>query len=96
MQIRCLMGAGDTDFLDQAQRATTEVPNAQFISLVGLDHIGAHMGKGIRLSRRFSARCVLTSNKPSHRDRLLRSRRTSARFAECSLKTTDTSPTDTL
>lgn len=47
-QIRCLifMGAGDTDFLDQAQRAATEIPNAEFISLVGLDHIGAHMGQG--------------------------------------------------
>ena len=47
-RVRCLifMGAGDIDFLEQAQRAATEIPNAEFISLVGLDHIGAHMGQG--------------------------------------------------
>ena len=47
-RVRCLifMGAGDTDFLEPAQRAATEIPNAEFISLAGLDHIGAHMGQG--------------------------------------------------
>jgi pimeloyl-ACP methyl ester carboxylesterase len=47
-RVRCLivMGAGDIDFLEQAKRAATEIPNAEFISLVGLDHIGAHMGQG--------------------------------------------------
>jgi len=39
------MGAGDTDFLEQAQRAATEIPNAEFISLAGLDHIASHMGQ---------------------------------------------------
>ena len=47
-RVRCLifMGAGDTDFLEQARRAATQLPNAEFISLAGLDHIGAHMGQG--------------------------------------------------
>lgn len=47
-RVRCLifMGAGDTDFLEQAQRASTEIPNAEFISLAGRDHIAAHMGQG--------------------------------------------------
>lgn len=47
-QARCLifMGTGDTDFLEQAQRAANEIPNAEFISLAGLDHIAAHMGQG--------------------------------------------------
>lgn len=82
------MGAGDFDFREQAQRAATEIPNAEFTSLAGLDHIGAHMGQGIRLSRRFSARCVLTSHKPSDRGDCRAPRRTSARFAQCSVKTT--------
>jgi hypothetical protein len=40
-RVRCLifMGTGDTDFLDQAQRASTEIPNAEFLSLAGRDHI---------------------------------------------------------
>lgn len=39
-KVRCLIfiGAGDTDFLDQAQQAAEEIPSAQFISPVGLDH----------------------------------------------------------
>jgi pimeloyl-ACP methyl ester carboxylesterase len=46
-RVRCLifMGAGDTDFLEQAQRAAIEIPNAEFISLAGLDHIASHMGQ---------------------------------------------------
>ena len=46
--VRCLifMGAGDADFLEQAQRASNEIPKAEFISLAGLDHIGAHLGQG--------------------------------------------------
>lgn len=45
---RCLifMGAGDTDFLEQAKRAANEIPSAEFISLEALDHIGAHLGQG--------------------------------------------------
>jgi len=34
---------GDVDFHDQARRAADEIPNAEFISLQGLDHIGAHL-----------------------------------------------------
>jgi pimeloyl-ACP methyl ester carboxylesterase len=46
-QIRCLIfiGEGDVDFLDQARQAANEIPNAEFISLVGLDHYGAHTGQ---------------------------------------------------
>jgi pimeloyl-ACP methyl ester carboxylesterase len=46
-QIRCLIfiGAGDADFLDQARRAASEIPSAEFISLEGLDHYGAHTGQ---------------------------------------------------
>jgi pimeloyl-ACP methyl ester carboxylesterase len=43
-RVRCLIfiGAADADFLDQAQRAAAEIPNAEFMSLHGLDHYGAH------------------------------------------------------
>lgn len=46
-QIPCLIfiGAGDADFLDQARRAADEIPSAEFISLEGLDHYGAHTGQ---------------------------------------------------
>ena len=45
--VRCLIfiGAGDADFLDQARRAASEIPDAEFISLLGLDHYGAHTGQ---------------------------------------------------
>ena len=41
---RCLIfiGATDADFLDQARRAASEIPNAEFIALDELDHYGAH------------------------------------------------------
>jgi pimeloyl-ACP methyl ester carboxylesterase len=44
-QFRCLLfvGAADVDFFDGAQRAAGELPNAEFVSLAGLDHIGAHL-----------------------------------------------------
>ncbi|MGI8941517.1 MAG: alpha/beta fold hydrolase [Actinomycetota bacterium] len=44
-RVRCLIYAsvGDVDFHDQARRAADEIPNAEFISLQGLDHIGAHL-----------------------------------------------------
>ena len=43
-RIPCLIfiGASDTDFLDQARQAADEIPGAEFLSLVGLDHYGAH------------------------------------------------------
>jgi len=43
-QLRCLIfiGAADADFLDQARRAASEIPNAEFIALDELDHYGAH------------------------------------------------------
>ena len=43
-RVRCLIfiGAGDADFLDQARRAASEIPDAEFISLEELDHYGAH------------------------------------------------------
>ncbi len=46
-KVRCLIfiGAGDADFLDQAQQAAEEIPSAQFISLEGLNHYGAHTGQ---------------------------------------------------
>ena len=46
-RIPCLIfiGAGDADFLEQAQRAAAEIPTAEFISLAGRDHIAAHMGQ---------------------------------------------------
>jgi hypothetical protein len=46
-QVRCLIfiGAGDADFLDLARRAASEIPDAEFISLLGLDHYGAHTGQ---------------------------------------------------
>ena len=43
-RIRCLIfiGATDADFVDQARRAASEIPNADFIVLDELDHYGAH------------------------------------------------------
>jgi len=41
-----LMGAGDDDFMEQARRAALEIPGAEFVSLEGLDHIGAHLNQG--------------------------------------------------
>jgi pimeloyl-ACP methyl ester carboxylesterase len=42
--VRCLiyLGAGDADFFEQARRAAGEIPNAEFVGLEGLDHLGAH------------------------------------------------------
>lgn len=44
-RIPCLVfvGAGDVDFHDQAERATQEIPEAEFLSLDEHDHIGAHL-----------------------------------------------------
>lgn len=36
------LGAGDVDFLEQARRAADEIPDAEFLSLAGRDHYGAH------------------------------------------------------
>jgi pimeloyl-ACP methyl ester carboxylesterase len=46
-RVPCLIfiGAGDADFLDQARRAAEEIPTAEFVSLQGLDHYGAHVGQ---------------------------------------------------
>ena len=43
-QIPCLifLGATDTDFLEQAQRAAQEIPTAEFIALGDADHYVAH------------------------------------------------------
>jgi pimeloyl-ACP methyl ester carboxylesterase len=43
-RVPCLvyLGVGDVDFLDQARRAAGEIPNAEFVALEELDHIGAH------------------------------------------------------
>ena len=42
--VPCLiyLGAGDADFFEQARRAADEIPNAEFVGLEGLDHLGAH------------------------------------------------------
>jgi pimeloyl-ACP methyl ester carboxylesterase len=44
-EFRCLLfvGAADVDFFEGAQRAAGEIPNAEFVSLAGLGHIGAHL-----------------------------------------------------
>lgn len=43
-RVPCLIyiGAADADFLEQARRAATEIPDAEFISLVDSDHYRAH------------------------------------------------------
>lgn len=45
-QVRCLIyaGSGD-DFHDQARQAADEIPNAEFVSLEELDHVGAHLAR---------------------------------------------------
>jgi 3-oxoadipate enol-lactonase len=44
-QIPCLifLGAGDTDFLDQARRAAREIPEAELFLLGDADHYAAHV-----------------------------------------------------
>jgi pimeloyl-ACP methyl ester carboxylesterase len=44
-QVRCLIyvGTRDVDFIAQARRAGNEIPGAEFISVGGLDHVGAHL-----------------------------------------------------
>ena len=46
-EVRCLIyvGARDVDLHDQARRAASEIPNAQFIALEELGHIGAHLAQ---------------------------------------------------
>ena len=41
-EVRCLIcvAGDDVDFLDQARRAATEIPNAEFISIANVDHLG--------------------------------------------------------
>ena len=36
------LGATDGDFLAQARRAAAEIPDAEFVGLAELDHLGAH------------------------------------------------------
>jgi pimeloyl-ACP methyl ester carboxylesterase len=40
--VRCLIcvATGDRDFFDQAKRAAEEIPNAEFLSIEGTDHLG--------------------------------------------------------
>jgi pimeloyl-ACP methyl ester carboxylesterase len=40
--VRCLVcvAADDVDFFDQAQRAAQEIPDAEFVSIEGSDHLG--------------------------------------------------------
>jgi pimeloyl-ACP methyl ester carboxylesterase len=46
-RIRCLLyvGAEDVDFQDQARRAADEIPDAEFVELPGLNHLGAHLAQ---------------------------------------------------
>jgi pimeloyl-ACP methyl ester carboxylesterase len=46
-EVRCLIyvGARDVDLYDQARRAANEIPNAQFIALEELGHVGAHLAQ---------------------------------------------------
>ena len=48
----CLLfvGAADVDFFEGAQRAAREIPKAEFVSLAGLDHIGAHLEQDLVLA----------------------------------------------
>lgn len=41
-EVRCLIcvAADDVDFFDQAKRAAGEIPNAEFVSIGGTDHLG--------------------------------------------------------
>ncbi len=41
-RVRCLIcvAADDVDFFDQAKQAADEIPNAEFVSLEGTDHLG--------------------------------------------------------
>jgi pimeloyl-ACP methyl ester carboxylesterase len=43
-RVPCLiyMGEGDLDFVEQARRAASEIPNASIFTLDALDHYGAH------------------------------------------------------
>lgn len=47
-EVPCLifLGAGDADFIDQAKRAATEIPHAEFITLDERDHYRAHTEQG--------------------------------------------------
>jgi pimeloyl-ACP methyl ester carboxylesterase len=47
-RVRCLIYAAvaDVDFYDQARQAAIEIHNAEFMSLEGLDHLGAHLRSG--------------------------------------------------
>jgi hypothetical protein len=47
-RVRCLIYAAvaDADFYDQARQAASEILNAEFMSLEGLDHLGAHFQSG--------------------------------------------------
>ena len=46
-EVRCLIyvGARDVDSHGQAQRAASEIPNAEFISLEERDHVGANLAQ---------------------------------------------------
>ena len=41
-EVRCLIcvAEDDADFFDQAKRAASEIPNAEFVSIRGTDHLG--------------------------------------------------------
>lgn len=41
-EVRCLIcvAEDDVDFFDQAKRAANEIPNAEFVSIEGTDHLG--------------------------------------------------------
>jgi pimeloyl-ACP methyl ester carboxylesterase len=45
--MRCLIcvATGDGDFFDQAKRAAEEIPNAEFVSIEGTDHLGMDTAK---------------------------------------------------
>lgn len=44
-RIPCLIfvGAGDADFHDQARRAASEIPNAEFVAVEEADHLRTHL-----------------------------------------------------
>ena len=70
-QVPCLifLGATDTDFLEQAQRAAQEIPTAEFIALGDADHYVAHTSPDELLSTPCCARCARIADAGQSRQR---------------------------
>ncbi len=66
----CLLfvGTADVDFFEGAQRAAREIPHAEFIALLGLGHIGAHLAR-IPCWLPYSERCARLPERDCRRPR---------------------------